>query len=280
MRFSHKKKGTVKKAILYLVLSTIAAIMAFPLFWVLFSSIKSSPEMVTGSPMTLPKTITLENYVKLLTPPSAFSTHFTNSLVVATSVSLLTLFFAGIPAYGISRLLYRFKNQMRQLMSVTYMFPPIMFAMAFLKIFAPLNLYDTYPGIILAHLTFTVPFALLMYVPYFDSIPRELDDAATLDGASRIRTFISIILPAALPGVISTTIFSWILSWSDFTYSLILLKSTAKLTATVSLQIMATQRTGLIWDTVLPATALMTLIPIIAFAFLEERLIKGLGIMY
>jgi ABC-type glycerol-3-phosphate transport system permease component len=232
--------------------------------------------MVKRPPSFLPETWTLQNYVDLLYI-TEISRNFLNSFIVATFVAITTIIAAGLGAYRLSRTTSKIVNYVKTFLYTTYIFPPIMLALSMVRIFAIFGLYNTFIGIMLAHLTITLPYATLLLWPFFTGIPKELDEAAQLDGASKMRTLFSIILPAVLPGIISVGLFSFIMSWNDFTYALFLLRSDAVKTAPLKISDYMLQEGGFPWKWVLPSLVITTFPALIAYALLEERLIKGFG---
>jgi ABC-type glycerol-3-phosphate transport system permease component len=264
------------RVLLFLSLAIVSVVLGFPLYWIISSSLKPRSEIAAFPPTIFPNSVSLENYVDLFGNTS-FAQNTLNSVLLAASVTLLTVLIAGTAAYALSRFKYRFSGSVRNLLLISYMFPPVMLALGLFIILAPLGLTDSLVSLIMAHLTITVPFGALTLWPFFDGVSVEVDEAASIDGASRVRTFVSVILPAALPGIIAVAVISFVLSWEDFTFAFFLVRRPQTWTMAVAISNFLSNEMGFVWGRVLTATALMVIPPLVAFALLQDRLMKGFG---
>jgi len=275
MRSYYREK--LWKTFLYVTLLGVIVWNNFPLFWTIISSIKPEREIHSIPPTLMATRFTLEHYEKVLSETFLLRS-LANSALVAICTALATIAVSGMAAYGLSRFRFTFKNQTRQMLFTFYMFPQVMLGLSFARIFVPVGLYDTLAGLVVAHLTLTIPFCTLILWPFFDAIPTEIDQAAMIDGCSRLQAFFTVILPCALRGVITTGVFAFILSWNEFTYSLFILRSLDNRTASLMLSdLIRMQEIGVRWPQLLPATVLVTVPAVVAFMLIEERLVKGLG---
>lgn len=266
----------LRRVVLFLSLVIVSLVLSFPLYWIISCSLKPRSEIAAFPPTIFPHNLSLENYVDLLDNTS-FALNILNSVLLGVSVTLLTVLVAGTAAYALSRFKYRFSGAVRNLLLTSYMFPQVMLAMGLFIILVPFGLTDTLVSLVMAHLTITVPFGALVLWPFFDGISVEVDEAASIDGASRLRTFVSVILPAALPGITAVAVISFILSWQDFTFAFFLLRSPQTWTVALAISNFLSNEMGFVWGRVLTATALMLIPPLVAFALLQDRLTKGFG---
>lgn len=203
-----------------------------------------------------------------------FLATYVNSLVVALSTTLFTVAFGVTSGYTLARTRTRSTRWMGIWIVVVRMAPPMGFALPFFLMMQRLRLLDTYPALILVYLTVTLPFATWLMAGFFQSIPVELEEAARIDGCSRIRALFSVVLPAARPGIATVAIFSFIASWNEFFYPLVIAGRTTK-TASLALQGYVSSagiETGL-----LCAGAVLVLLPALVFiAFAQKGLVRGL----
>ena len=272
-RISHKQ---LSYALLFFSLLVVSVVLGFPLYWIIASSFKPRSEIASFPPTLFPSRLSLENFIELFSNTS-FAQNTLNSVVVAASVTLMTILVSGMGAYALSRFKYGFSGYVRNLLLTGYMFPPVMLAMGIFIILAPFGLTDSLAALIISHLTITVPFGTLTLWPFFDSVPEDLDEAASIDGAGRLRTFVTVILPAALPGIIAVGVISFVLSWEDFTFAFFLVRRPKTWTLAVAISYFLSEEIGFVWGRVLAATALMIIPPLAAFALLQDRLLKGFG---
>ncbi len=254
----------------------VAAILVFALFpwvWMVLCSFRPETEL-TRSPITLlPQTFTLANDIALLGRTS-FAQNLRDSLVVATGAVLLGLLLAIPAAYAFSR--FRFPG--RQILRVQFlainMFPVVMLILPLFVLLRQFRLLDTYFALIAGHATFTLPFAIWLLTSYMDGIPVELDQAAAIDGATRLQSLRLVVLPLALPGVIAVCIYLFIASWNEYLFALMLGGEHVR-TVTVALQLFIGEN-EIQWGLLMAGGTLVALPAVILFLFAQRSLISGL----
>lgn len=274
IKLGYATRKKLKTISLYLLLVGLSIVVLLPIVSALLTSITPNEQLVEG--VLIPTQITFNRFIELFTY-SHIEINLVNSLLVASAVSLLTVTISSTSAYGLSRSRSRATTWIRNAIFSAYVVPRVMVAFSLVRVFADFHLINTLHGVVLAHLTTTVPFATLILWPFFDAIPKSLDEAARIDGASRIRTFFSIIMPVALPGVVSLAIFAFLLSWADWTFCFFLLRSRHMYTMSLRISDFMIAEWVSPWDRGLPAATLISLPLIVVFAFLQNRLIKGMG---
>ncbi|PYC82759.1 ABC transporter permease [Streptomyces tateyamensis] len=249
-----------------------------PVAVMLSSSLKPLQD-VQGPWRWVPSHLTLRPYVDIWsTVPLA--RYFTNSLIVAGSATALSVLIAILAGYAVSR--YRFRG--RRLFTVTVlstqMFPGILFLLPLFLIFVNIGnstgvaLYGSRGGLILTYLTFSLPFSIWMLVGYFDSIPRDLDEAAAVDGCGPVRTLLRIVVPAAIPGIVAVAVYAFMTAWGEVLFASVMTNDETR-TLAVGLQGYATQ-TDVYWNQVM-AASLVVSIPVVAgFLLLQRYLVAGL----
>ena len=205
---------------IYLIILTIIAV--FPLLWILLSSVKTSGELTANPTSFLPKNFTLENFIHVI-KDLGFAVNIKNSLLISLITTLIAITISAMAAYGIVRFFPKFGNVMSKLLVTTYMFPPILLAIPYSLVMAKIGLTNTRIGLVIVYLSFSVPYAVWMLVGFFKTVPIGIEEAAKIDGADKLQTFVRIVLPLVMPGIVATAIYTFINAWNEFLYSLILI---------------------------------------------------------
>jgi len=262
-----------QEVVAYAVSLGFALFVGFPLFWMVISSLKPSAELFVRPPSILPHHITLQWYRNLVGSSDAFSL-FRNSLIVGAATTAICLAVGTLAAYSVTRFDYPGKRLFLLTALLSYMFPAVVLFIAVYMIASALGLVDTHLGLILCHCILTFPFALWMLKSFFEGIPRDIDEAAWIDGASFLRTFITIILPLALPGIFSVAIFVFVLSWNEFLFASVLVTSGDMKTIPVGIAEYITSF-DVRWGEIMALGTLAT-IPVIAlFLVIQRYFISG-----
>ena len=246
-----------------------------PLYWMLSTSLKPSSEIILG-PTIGPHHPTIEHYTSLL-QASNFLRYFANSLFVGVCVVALTSITAVLGAYGLARGAFRGRDALSFLFLASYMVAPIMIVIPIYIIMRSLGLGNTHLALILAQTSFCFPFALWLMKAYFEEIPKSLELAALLDGASRLRVFLEISLPLARPGIVAVSIFVFILSWNDYVFASILITSDDLKTLPVGLEDMYSA-TVVDWGLLMAAGVAVTVPVLAGFVAINRALMRGWGI--
>lgn len=259
---------------LYGSLICFVVIFMLPLLWVLGLSLKTREQIFTTPPLFLWRP-TLENYFTVLSEKN-FLISFWNSFLVTTSTVLVSLF-AGIPAaYTIAR--YRFPGRKLIFFSllVMRMLPPIAALLPLYVMFSFGGLINTRISLVLAYTTFSLPIVVWVTRDFFKSVPRDLEEAAYMDGASRAGAFLRVALPLAKPGITTAAILSMLLAWNDFIFAAILTNNATR-TAPVLLSTYAGSETGTDWGAI-AASGILVLLPVILFSLVAQKhLVSGLS---
>ena len=259
---------------IYIAAAVIAIYSAFPIYWMVVSSLREPTSLLTRVSL-LPGPFTLEYYRNLL-ELTDYPAHFVNSVIVAVVTVAVTMVFSVMIAYAVTRQRIRGKKLIVGAMLYAYMFPPLLIAIPMFTIFARLGLSDTLTGLIASHLTLTLPLGVWFLWGFFKSMPFELEEAAMVDGCTRLGAFLRVVLPLSLPGLITVAIFSFLLSWTDYTFALIMIGSDANKTLPVGLASMVGSF-DLRWGEIMAGSTLIALPLFAAFALLTQYFIQGLG---
>ncbi|MEO7017640.1 MAG: carbohydrate ABC transporter permease [Leifsonia sp.] len=260
------------------VLSLLAVFVIVPLYVMVTSALKPLQD-VQGEFTWIPSEITLQPFIDMWsTVPLA--SYFVNSVIVSTASTGLSVIVAIFAAYAVSR--YRFRGRTLFTTGVlsTQMFPGVLFLLPLFLIFVNINqsvgiqLVGTYGGLVITYLTFSLPFAIWMLAGYFDGIPRELDEAATVDGCGPVRALFSVVLPAARPGVVAVAIYSFMTAWGEVLFASVMTNDDNR-TLAVGLQLYSSQ-TNVFWNQIMAASLVVSIPVVVAFLLLQRNFVAGL----
>lgn len=257
---------------IYLIILSIIAV--FPLLWIILSSVKSSGELTANPTNFLPKNFTLDNFIHVIRD-LGFASNIKNSLLIAFITTLIAITISAMAAYGIVRFFPKFGNIMSKLLVTTYMFPPILLAIPYSMVMARVGLANTRIGLIIVYLSFSVPYAVWMLVGFFKTVPIGIEEAAKIDGADKLQTFVRIVLPLVMPGIVATAIYTFINAWNEFLYSLILINSTDIMTVSVALRSLQGAEI-LSWGDMMAASTLVVVPSIIFFMIIQRKIAAGM----
>jgi multiple sugar transport system permease protein len=254
----------------------LAAILAFalvPFAWMMLSSFRPEADLTATPLRLLPRTLTLANHIELLARTS-FLQNLRDSLVVAAGAVLLGLALSLPAAYAFSRFRFVGRQALRVQFLAINMFPVVVLILPLFVLFRQLGLLDTYFALIAGHATFTLPFAIWLMSSYVDSIPRELDQAAAMDGATRWQTMRLVILPLTLPGLVAVGIYLFISSWNEYLFALMLAGRHVR-TVTVALQMFIGEN-EVQWGLLMAGGTLVALPATLLFLAAQRHLVGGL----
>jgi ABC-type glycerol-3-phosphate transport system permease component len=256
------------------ILAALALLVftAFPFAWMASTALKPSREIFVTPPTLWPTHVTLDNVSRLFAE-TRFLTYFRNSLTVSFATVGLTLLVSVPAAYSLTRFRFLGREKIAGLILFTYMFAPIMIIIPFYVAMRFLGLTNTHAGLILAYTAFCLPFNLWLLRTFFQSIPREIEEAALLDG-SRLQAIAHVVLPLAAPGVVATGIFTFILAWNDYIFARVLLSADELKTLPVGIADLY-NASVVDWGMIM-AAGLLVIAPVAAvFVFIQKFLVAG-----
>ena len=249
-------------------------ITVFPLYWIFVSSLKAPADIAAYPVEYIPSRPTLENYVSLFSK-SDFGQNMLSSLVVATVAGLAATAIATLSAYVLSRFQFRARGLVVMAFLVTQMIPAFIALGPLYQLMVALDLVDNRGGLMLVYVAVCIPFSTIMLKGFFDNIPDDLDEAAMIDGCSRLTALVRIILPVMLPGLAATFIFNFVNSWNELFLSVTLIHSSDKRTIPTALNGFITSF-NIEWGP-LSAAAVLTVIPtMILFGIASKWIVAGL----
>lgn len=269
------RRGWFSATVSYTYLTILAIIAVFPLAWIIVSSLKGKGEIVSNPTVFFPKEISFENY-RIVFEEMGFGTNVLNSIMIAGGTTLVAITISCLGAYGIVRFMPRFGNAITRALITTYMFPAILLAVPYSIIMGKLGMVNNRLGLIVVYMTFSVPYAVWLLVGFFKTVPLEIEEAARVDGASKMQTFTKVVMPIVAPGVVAVAIYTFINAWNEFLYSLILMNSSSKMTAAVALKSLEGQEV-LDWGVMMAASAVVVVPSVIFFMLIQKKIAGGLA---
>ena len=260
--------------VLYVLLGVASVFVLVPVLWMIVTALKPETDLFSTPPRLWPTAPTLDAFRRVFTD-YPFADYFRNSLIVVVASTGISLVFSSLSAYGVSRFKFRGRGSFLTFLLISQMFPSVMLVIPYFKIIQVAGLYNTYAALIVTYVSFTMPFCSWMMYGYFKSIPRELDEAATIDGASPLRTFLSVVLPLSLPGIVATAIYAFITGWNEYLFALILTSSEDMKTVPVGIGQLIGQY-KIQWNDLMAASIYAVVPLMVLFVFLQRYLISSL----
>ena len=264
----------MRRIALYLGVLAVTVYSAFPIYWMALSSTRPQQDLFTKTSL-VPWPVSWDSYRSLL-ELTDYPSQFANSLIVAVATVVVTMACSILIAYALTRLKFRGKTAIVAAMLFGYMFPPLMLAIPMFSLFNALGLTDTLFALMGAHLAIALPLGVWLLWGFFKTMPLELEEAAMVDGCSRLQAFLRIVLPLSMPGLITVAIFSFLLSWGDYVFGLILIMSDQNKTLPVGLASMLGSN-DLRWGDIMAGATLIAIPLLVLFTFLYRYFVAGLA---
>ncbi len=278
MNQSQITKRVLKRSTLYCTLTIVLVAMIFPILWVVLTSIKPSIYTFAIPPQWI-FTPTLESYKQLFL--SGFAAlgvdmwlNLQNSVIIAVVSTIITIIVSCYAAYGLSRFRFPGREAMALMIIATRMLPPVGTMIPFFLLINSLGLLDTKTALIMAYTALNIPFATWMLRGFFDEVPKELDEAAMVDGCNRNKMLWRILAPLIAPGMAATCVFSFLLSWNDFALALMLASRNSKTLPLIVTSFITDE--GIFWGPMSAAATVVLVPPIVLMLFSQRHLAKGL----
>ncbi len=274
MLTTKKQKQLAMKAGIIIALLVGAVFAAFPIFWMAVSSFKANSEIFEFPPRIITESFSWTAYTTILTDPTKVR-FFINSYLVSIGVTILTLIVAILTAYALSRYQFRLKHPLNMIIVSVQAVPPITLLIPFFGLMVVLRLYNTYQGLILTYMVFTLPYAVIMMTGYFNTLPKELDEAAKVDGASAFGALWRVLVPVSIPGIVSVGIYTFMIAWNEYLFALTLTRSVDMRTVPVGIQLLMGQHSYQ-WNEMMAMSILGCIPVLLLFLFFQRYFIGGL----
>ncbi|HLJ61037.1 MAG TPA: carbohydrate ABC transporter permease [bacterium] len=261
----------------WLVGSTLlsAALILVPVAWMVSASVRPIREVLTYPPVLVPKTVTFEYFARILANPR-YQHFFANSIAMSLGALALSLTLGSFAAYGFSR--FRLPGGQVMLMGILslLMLPRVTLIVPYFRLAHVVGLYDTLPGLIVANTAFLLPVTTWLVKGYLDSIPHELDEAAMVDGCTRMQTLGKVVAPLAVPGLVGVGAFVFIAAWNEYLLAVVLTETSRSQTLTVGLASFFGQYVR-DWNGIMALSTLASLPLVVIFIFLQRWVVQGIG---
>lgn len=274
MALTARSQRRVGKTGLMIGLLIGAVFAAGPVLWMLSSSFKSNTQIFELPPRLVTDTFSFDAYVAIFTNPETMR-FFLNSYIVAGSVTVLTLIVAIQAAYAFSRFDFRGKRILNVVIVSVQAVPPITLLIPYFGLMVALGLYNSYAGLILTYMVFTLPYAIIMMTGYFNTLPKELDEAVRVDGAGSMTALWRILVPISVPGIVSVGIYTFMIAWNEYLFALTLTRTIDMRTVPIGIQLLMGQH-SYEWNQIMAMSVLGSIPVLILFLFFQRYFISGL----
>lgn len=264
------------KSFKYISIAILLLLLIFsilPFLWMLITSFKSSIEIYTNPPTWIPKYPTLNNFIYILQRGN-FAVYFRNSALVALATTIITLIVSSCAGYAFSRFRFRGWKFLFLAFLITQMFPSVLLIIPLFQVVKTMRLMDTLYALVLSYITFNLPLCVWLLKGFFDQVPRELEEAAMIDGCSHVSALVRVILPVSLPGIIATGIFAFIGAWDELVFAMTFTSSDSSRTLSVGLNRFITSY-EIQWNHLAAGSVITTIPVVIMFLFVQRFLVKG-----
>ena len=263
------------KIIVSILLVIGAFFAAFPILWMICSSLKANSAIFAWPPKFIDETASLNSYVAVLGDSTKIR-FFLNSYIVAGAVVLVTLFVGILAAYAFSRFDFPGKGIFNSLIISVQAIPPIVLLIPYMGMIVAMGLFNTYWALILTYLVTTLPYCILMMTGYFNTLSKELDEAVMIDGGSRWKALWSVLVPISLPGMVSVGMYTFMQAWNEYLFALALTQTTEMRTVPIGINLLMGQH-AYDWSQMMAMSVLGSIPVLILFIFFQKYFIAGMS---
>lgn len=266
------------KSIIYFTTIILGIVLAIfwtlaPFAWMVMASLKTEGEFYSTAQI-LPSGFYWKNYVKLF-EMVPFGRFFLNSVLISICTTLISIFLSALAAYGFSRFKFKGRLVAQNLIMIPQLFPTVLMLIPLFMIFIKFKLLNNYLSLIVPYVALVLPLAILILYNFFNSIPREIEGAAMVDGCNRFQTLVKIILPLSIPGLTAASVFIFVVSWSEYLLAATFMSSTEMFTLPVGLSMMV-GRLQIQWGPMNAGAVLIVLPVAVSFVYFQKFLMRGL----
>ncbi len=263
------------KILIYLGIILLLVVFLFPVYWMLVSSFHENSDLMSFPPKFGFSDGTMKNYLRIFTEPK-YLVYFKNSVLVSCASVLLSILLSIFAGYAFSRYELPFKSVLMSAILNIQIFPVTVIIISLFTFYSRLNMLNTYRGLILADIIYSLPFTVWFLKSFFDTIPRSIDEAARIDGCGRIKTLTAVILPLVQPGLVAIGIYTFLYSWDDFVFALTIMKDEALKTLPLGLVQSFTGEYVHDYGGMMTLSVLASLPVVLAFLLTQKHMIAGL----
>jgi ABC-type glycerol-3-phosphate transport system permease component len=259
----------------YLMVTVFVVVSLFPFYWIVVTALKTQPEISAGTTGLFPAHLTWQSFSTILSQ-AVFARSLLNSVIVALSTTILTVIIASLAGYGLARTTIRGKQLIMGFLLVAGFFPVIAMVGPIFITYRSIGLLDNLAGLVIVYFIYTLPLATWFLTGFFGQIPRELEEAAIVDGATRLQAFRRVIVPVAVPGIFTVAILGFIFCWNDFLLALMFVSSPTKYTAPLAIMNLGQSQYQTYYNLIDAMVVIITLPIALIVLIAQRRIISGL----
>lgn len=263
------------KGLVFIGLLLGALFAGLPVLWMFAASFKSNTAIFAYPPKLIDSSFSFAAYREVITDPQQ-RRFFFNSYLISSMVTICTLIIGILAGYSFSRYNFRFKNPLNIIIIGVQSVPPITLMIPYFGLIVSLKLYNTYWGLIVTYMVFTLPYAIIMMTGYFNTLPRDLDEAVMIDGGGSFVTLWRILVPISLPGIVSVGVYTFMLAWNEFLFALTLTRTNDMRTVPVGIQLLMGQH-SFEWNQMMAMSVLGSLPVLVLFLLFQRYFIAGMS---
>jgi multiple sugar transport system permease protein len=269
-----KSRRTLAKTgvLIGLVLGGLFA--GLPVLWMLSTSFKANGDVFANPPKLITRSFSFDAYREIFGNGEQLR-FFANSYIVAGAVTVLTLLVGIMAGYAFSRFRFPFQGTINAVIVSVQAVPPITLVIPYFGLVVALGLYNTYPGLILTHMVFTLPYAIIMITAYLNTLPKELDESVKVDGGSSWTALWRILVPISVPGLIAVGVYTFMISWNEYLFALTLTRTNDMRTVPIGIQLLMGQH-SYEWNQMMAMSILGSVPVLVLFLLFQRRFIGGL----
>lgn len=260
----------------YVALFIILLFLLFPLYWVLMTSFKTNMEAYRSVPTFIPAEPTVQSYINLFTKNNDFFVYYKNNFIVSGATALITTVLAILSGYALSRFHFRWNAWVTAALLSSQMFPVVSRMISLYDLMNKMHLINTHPGLIFALTAAMLPFTVMLMSSFFDGVPREVEEAAYVDGASRLQVLWRIVTPLVKPGMLAVGIYAFLMTWDDYLHAVTLIQTDSLRTMSAGVAMRYLGELSYDWSLINTISIVGTLPMLILFFFFQKYMIKGL----
>ena len=271
-----KKKQIGLQCVMYAIMALILVFLLFPVYWMVVTALKTNMEAYKYPPTLAPNEPTLASFKSLLTVNNQFFVYYKNNFIVSGFAALISTFVALVSGYALSRFHFKWNRWILAALLSSQMFPVVSRMISLYGLLGKVNLINTRVGLILAVVAAQIPFCTILMSSFYDAIPRELEEAATVDGTKRFQTLFQVIVPLVKPGILAVGIYSFLMTWDDYLHAATLIQTDSLRTLSVGIALRYLGELSYDWSLVNAISVVGALPMILLFVFFQKYMVKGL----
>lgn len=273
---SMKSKKTAMNVLKWVVLLAIMFYLLFPIYWVVLTAFKTNMESYLYPPTFIPKEPTLQGFINLFTNYPEFFVYYKNNILVSALSTVTVCFVALFSGYALSRVRINWNKYVIAFLLFSQMFPVVSRLISLYGLLREWGMLNTISGLVLSITAGQLPFSITLMASFFDAVPKDLEEAAFIDGANRFKTMFKVVIPLVVPGLLAVGIYSFLVAWDDYLYASTLIQNDALRTLSTGVTLRYLGELSYDWSLVNSISVVGTLPMVFVFFFFQKYMIKGL----